>query len=307
MKQTVTRMLSARPAQLIIRTCRKWQQDECLEMGASLSYYALFSLFPIFLVVLSVAGFLLGPDTATIRQLLDYAKMSLPPMAYQVFADALLHLNESSTGAGITGFFLVLFTSSNVFRALDRSVDKIWKVHVEQDDPCSFQGKIVSCVHQRILAFTLVLVTSALMLVSILSNVVLKMVRTLLSNFNEMATFVNLNEVLILKDIQIGMTFLILFSVIITLFKVLPSTVVYFKDIWLGSLLTSGLLVGLQQFSSNSIVRIGSQYQSYGLIGGMMVLLMWIYFTCQVFLIGSVFTYVYTHLYGSRRSRPSRR
>lgn len=298
-----TQIFSATPTQLVVQTFRKWQQDECSEMGAALSYYALFSLFPMFLVILSVAGFFLGPETDVATQILTYAQTALPPMAYDIFEDALSHLNASSVGAGITGFILLLFTSSNVFGALDRSVDKIWKVYHEKRNTSSFRESMITFLLDRILAFSLVLSASVLMLVSLLSNIALKTLRELLETFNTLITFVELDEVLILKDIQLGTTFLTLCLVILALFKILPSTPVKWTDLWLGSLITTGTLMGLQQLVSNSILHIGSQYQSYGLVGGVMVLMLWLYLTCQIFFMGNAFTYVYTHLYGSRRER----
>lgn len=275
-------------------------------MGAALSYYALFSLFPTFLVVLSVVGFFLGPDTNAVDQVLRYAQTALPPMAYQIFEDAMSHLNQSSVGAGAIGFGLLLFTSSNVFGALDRFVDKIWRVYGTKQDTPSLRASLIKVVQSRLLAFALVIGTSALMIVSLLSNIALKTLRSILINFNEFITFIDLNEVALLRNIQIGVSFLTLCLVIGTLFKILPSTCVRLRDIWPGSLMTTSLLVALQQLISNSIIRIGSQYQSYGLIGGVMVLMLWLYLTCQIFFIGNVFTYVFAHLYGSRSQGPGR-
>jgi len=306
LNQLRTRILPARPTQLILQTFQKWKRDECSEMGAALSYYALFSLFPTFLVVLSVVGFFLGPDTNAVDQVLRYAQTALPPMAYQIFEDAMSHLNQSSVGAGAIGFGLLLFTSSNVFGALDRFVDKIWRVYGTKQDTLSLRASLIKVVQSRLLAFALVIGTSALMIVSLLSNIALKTLRSILINFNEFITFIDLNEVALLRNIQIGVSFLTLCLVIGTLFKILPSTCVRLRDIWPGSLMTTSLLVALQQLISNSIIRIGSQYQSYGLIGGVMVLMLWLYLTCQIFFIGNVFTYVFAHLYGSRSRGPGR-
>jgi membrane protein len=106
----------------------KWQKDECLEMGAALAYYALLSLFPICLVVLSILGFLLGPETDIYAQLLAVAKNILPAEPYKMVKDTLLNLNQSSVGAGLVGFLLLFLTASKIFEALNRSVDKIWGI-----------------------------------------------------------------------------------------------------------------------------------------------------------------------------------
>ncbi|HEY9661520.1 MAG TPA: YhjD/YihY/BrkB family envelope integrity protein, partial [Allocoleopsis sp.] len=100
------RVRRTKVGQLLFRTVVKWQRDECLEMGAALSYYALFSIFPIFLVILSIFGFLLGPNAAIRLQILEFAQKALPPDAFQIVETTLMHLNQSSVGAGIVGFLL---------------------------------------------------------------------------------------------------------------------------------------------------------------------------------------------------------
>jgi membrane protein len=81
----------------------------------------------------------------------------------------------------------------------------------------------------------------------------------------------------------------------------LPSIHVAWGDVWISALFVALLLVGLQQLVSNSVISIGSHFLSYGVIGAVMILLLWIFLTCQIFLFGCVFSYVYAHLFGSRR------
>jgi membrane protein len=296
------RILPSRWVQLFIRTGQKWAADKCLEMGAAISYYALFSLFPIVLVMLSVAGFFLGPETNAMSQVLTYAEASLPPAAFTIVEDVAVDLNESSVGAGVVGFLILFFAASNVFGALDRSIDKIWHVPAEARSDDTIQAKILTFVKDRIVAFALVISTSALMVLSLFANIAVKTLQELLVSFNEFITFIDLDEVLVIEDIQMISSFIILCLVILLLYKILPSTRVAWGDIWLGSLLSGSLLVLLQLLVSNSVIRIGSQFRSYGVIGGVMVLLLWLYWTCQIFFIGSEFSYVYAHLFGSRRS-----
>lgn len=275
-------------------------------MGAALSYYALFSLFPTVLVILSVVGFLLGPNTDLVSQILEYARGSLPDSAYAIVQETLFNLNQSSVGAGIVGFFLLLFAASNVFGALDRAVDRIWEVYASQRTSASFKAAVLTFLKNRVLAFTLVLSSAALLLLSLSANLVFKILQQILQEFNQTITFIQLDEVTILKNVQIGVTFFILNLIVMVLFKLLPSTRVHWGDIWLGSLVTTGLFTALQNLVSNSVIHISSRYSSYGLVGGVMVLLLWIFLTCQVFFIGTEVTYVYAHLFGSRRHQAHR-
>lgn len=301
------RVLPSRPVQLIIRTGMEWQRDQCLEMGAALSYYALFSIFPIFLVILSIVGFFLGRSDDLIPDILLYAESALPPSAYDVFEDVLLDLNSSSVGAGITGFFLLFFSASNVFGALNRSVDRIWKVYHKRHERKTLQASILGIIKDRVVAFSLVLSSAAIMTLSLLADLFFDVIRRLLDEFNSFITFIELDEVTIISKAQLGVTFLVMGLIVMVLFKILPSTRITWGDTWPGAFLTATLFMGLQYLVSNSIIHVGAQYRSYGLVGGVMVMMIWIYFTCQIFFLGSEFSYVYTHLYGSRRKRSSDR
>ena len=296
-----TRIIQSKPVQLIIRTLLKWQQDECLEMGAALAYYGIFSLFPLLLVILSIVGFLLGADTYAYNQLLRLAKNSLPPASYSIVLSTLLNLNQNSIGAGLVGFLLLLFTASNFFGALNRFVNKIWQVRREQHTNNDLIASTLNFLEGRILAFGLVLGIVLLMLLSLLSRIAIDVILNIVDNFNQSVDFIEIDTLLLLEGLQKGIIFLFLSLAIVVLFKILPSTQVAWGDVWLGALITAALFRLLQYLVRNTIIKIGSQFLSYGVVGSVMILLLWIFFNCQIFLLGCEFTYVYTHLFGSRR------
>lgn len=296
-------VLPSRGAQLIIKTGLKWQKDKCLEMGAALSYYALFSLFPIALVIASILGFLLGPDTDTAQKVLVFTQTYLPSEAFGIVEDTLLRLNRQSVGAGIVGFSVSFFAASSVFAALDRSVDRIWKAEeTTAQAPNTIRANAVSVVVKRLFAFGLVMSTSMLLLLSLLSNIAIRVLVDILRNFGQTIPFVHIDQLPIAKVLQTTSSFLLVAIAVLLLFRFLPSTRTPWKDLWPGALFTTLLLIGLQQLVSRNIIHIGGQYQSYGAIGGVMILMLWIYFTCQIFFLGCVMSYVYAHLFGSRRN-----
>lgn len=90
MCELFTKINRARVIQLLIRTFLKWQQDKCLAMGAALSYYTLFSLFPLILVILSIFGFVIGPNTYAYDQILFFARSNLPSEAYSIVESTLI-------------------------------------------------------------------------------------------------------------------------------------------------------------------------------------------------------------------------
>ncbi|MGK7884865.1 MAG: YihY/virulence factor BrkB family protein [Crocosphaera sp.] len=297
------RILSSKIIQLFTRTLIKWQQDDCIEMGAALSYYAIFSLFPILLVILSITGLILGPDTNAYTQILIFAKTALPTEAYHIVESTLLQLNTSSLGAGIIGFSILFITASRIFLALSRDVDKIWKVYHRQYSQNGWFWTIINFIKNQIIAFLLVLSSTALMLVSLLSNIALKVFVKTIINVEEAITWVRLDEAFLWNSLQLGVTYFLLTSVIMFLYKTLPRTKVKWSDIWIGSLLAVSLFFLLQSLVSKEVIRIGEQFRAYGIIGGFMVLLLWIFLNCQIFLLGCEFTYVYTHLFGSRKDK----
>ena len=297
------RILPSRFVQLFIQTAMKWQKDECLEMGAALAYYALFSLFPICLVVLSILGFLLGPETDIYAQLLAVAKNILPAEPYKMVKDTLLNLNQSSVGAGLVGFLLLFLTASKIFEALNRSVDKIWGIDSKVETEKKLKHKAIDFLKDKILAFFLVLGTVFVLLISMLSNVAIKVILEVIDQFKNLVIEIEVDNLLLIKSLQLGISFFLILSVIMGLFKILPSRRVHWQDIGLGAFMTVSLLMLLQSLVSNGFIQIGEQFRAYGVIGNVMVLLLWIYLVFQIFFLGCEFSVVYSQLFGSDREK----
>lgn len=296
------RVSRSRWVKLVGRTFLKWQQDECLEMGAALAYYAVFSLFPMILVSLSIVGFLLGPDTGAYDQILFFARDTLPPDAYQIVQTTLLQLHTGSASASIIGFIILLFIASGFFGALSRSFDKIWHVHPRHRNVNGVRDLALNFIWQRLFAFLLVIGASGLVFASMVSNIVLGTLRRLLEGVNNHLTLFTINQLQLLPWLRFGGAFMVLTLVVMLLYKILPSTRVAWRDIWPGALFTAILWILLQQLISNSVISLGSRFRSYGVIGGVMVLMLWIYLTSQIFFLGGELTYTYAHLFGSRRN-----
>ena len=297
------RILPSKFVQLFIQTAMKWQKDECLEMGAALAYYALFSLFPICLVVLSILGFLLGPETDIYAQLLAVAKNILPAEPYKMVKDTLLNLNQSSVGAGLVGFLLLFLTASKIFEALNRSVDKIWGIDSKVETEKKLKHKAIDFLKDKILAFFLVLGTVLVLLISMLSNVAIKVILEVIDQFKNLVIEIEVDNLLLIKSLQLGISFFLILSVIMGLFKILPSRRVHWQDIGLGAFMTVSLLMLLQSLVSNGFIQIGEQFRAYGVIGNVMVLLLWIYLVFQIFFLGCEFSVVYSQLFGSDREK----
>ncbi|MBE9159967.1 YihY/virulence factor BrkB family protein [Nodosilinea sp. LEGE 06152] len=299
-----TQVLPSKPAQLLVQTWLKWDRDNVPGMAAALSYYALFSLFPLLLVVLSVAGALVGPNTEVFEAIEAVVVRYLPPEVHELIKDTIVSLYENSVGAGLIGFGILLFAASTIFAILKRSVNKIWETPSRVSEAGSPVRMVLFFVVNKLSAFLLVLATALLLLASLLSQIVIKVILTLVNTFQATFDLLTIDEAILSKSLEAGWSFLALGFAIAGLFRILPSIKLSWRDIWPGALLTTLLLAGLQWLVSNSVISLGSRFISYGVIGSVMILMLWIFLACQIFFAGCEFSYVYAHMFGTRRRAP---
>jgi membrane protein len=296
-------VIPSRPAQLLIQTGLKWDRDNVPGMSAALSYYALFSLFPLLLVILSIVGLLIGPDTDAFEAVLTSIERALPAEAHALIKDTLISLNQNSAGAGIVGFVLLLFVASTIFVILKRFVNQIWKSPSRMTQVGSMPEMVMFFVTNKLSGFLLVFGTALLLLTSLVANIIIKIILELVNNFQDLLPFIQVDELTLSRGLQVSSSLLILAIAICILFKILPNVNLSWNDVWLAALITAVALVVLQQLVSSSVISIGGRFLSYGVIGSVMILMLWIFLACQIFFLGCEFSYVYAHLFGSRRGQ----
>jgi membrane protein len=288
----------------------KWKTDNVAVLGTSMAYYALFSLFPLLLIVLSVVGLVLGDENSVVRQSLravagesatgqvsadeqifTFIRESISEDAAGQIENTLARLNERGTGASLIGFVALLLTASRVFAALDKAFQIIWDTTNQESGASGVLGTALNVVQKKLLAFGLVLGCALLLMVALLAGVVLSIVRDMLPTLPG-------NDV-IWQAAYVVLALVLLTLIFALLFKYLPDTHVAWGDVWPGALLTAVLFTLLVNLSSVIIGR--SDYQTYGAVGGSMALMLWVFLSSQVLFLGAEFTEVYAHMYGSRR------
>jgi membrane protein len=151
-----------------------------------------------------------------------------------------------------------------------------------------------------LLLVVLVLAT-ALLLASLVSNIVIKVILNLVNTFQETFALWEIDQEVLSRGLQAGWSFLALGLAIAGLFRILPTITLSWRDIWPGALLTTLLLAGLQWLVSSSVISLGSRFVSYGVIGSVMILMLWIFLACQIFFAGCEFSFVYAHIFGTKR------
>ena len=262
------RLMQTNVTQLLLQTLLKWQRDECINMGATLAYYALFSLFPLMLVVLSIFGYVVGPRSDIYRDILAFAQDALPPQAYGIVAQTLLQLNQRSTGASIIGFLLLVLVASGYFSVLDYSFDKIWTSQTLPPTNGQWKAIAIAFIRRRAQSFVLILGIVLLLLLSQITHVTLLIILRILGGISNQIDGVKMDFAFTFGTLQLLSSFLFLLVVVMILFKILPPVPLRWRQVWGGALLTSSLLFTLQQLAGNSMITIGSRFQTYGGGGG---------------------------------------
>ncbi|MEN9936315.1 MAG: hypothetical protein RLZZ387_2894 [Chloroflexota bacterium] len=287
------------------RAFAKFQQDECANLGASLAYYALFSLFPLLLVILSIVGFVAGPASDARATILRLAADTLPSNAYSVIEETLASLTENRGSVGLIGFGTLLLSASGFFGALDKTFDKIWSVAPPPNAGAGFLSKALTAGREKAVSFALVLGAVLLVILSVVANLVIQVLFVTARDLTDGIAIISVDDAWILQVVQLVVSLVVLFGVLAVLYRMLPSTYVAWGDVWLGALLAALVFIALQRLVVGGVVNLGASYQGYGVIGGVMLLMFWIYLSSQVLLLGAELCYAYATMLGSRRGQPA--
>lgn len=273
-------------------TIAAWRDDHARSMGAALAFYTMFSIAPLLLIVISFAGAVFGQEAAEgeiFRQLRglmgDPGANAVQAMVKSVTARPA----ESSIGA-VLGIGLLLVGATSVFGELQDALDRIWRAP-ERRDGAGWWGLIRS----RLLSFGIVLGVGFLLVVSLISSAALSAFglwwAPLFGRWEALLQAVNF-------VIGFGMTTL-LFAMI---YKILPRMQIRWRDVWVGAAATA-LLFTIGKALIGLYIGRSSVTSAFGAAGSLVVVLLWVYYSAQVFLLGAEFTWVYAHHLGSHRGR----
>jgi membrane protein len=273
---------------LALRAAGAWSADYAPSMGAALSYYALFSIAPLLLIVIGVAGFFFGAEAARGELFHEIAGLVGTDAARAVeglVANA--RKPESGILAMAVGLLLLVMGASTVFGELQNALDRIWRV------PQQHQEKgWLTLIRTRLASFGMILAIAFLLMVSLVLSAVVSA----------------LDKGWGLHAIDWALSFALMTVLFAAIFKVIPRARIAWRDVWIGAGVTAALfaigkvLIGL--YIGKSTVA-----SAFGAAGSLVVLLVWVYYSSQVFLFGAEFTRLYAEARGScagteRRSAP---
>jgi membrane protein len=273
------------------RSIRAWLSHDAASMGAALSFYTLFSIAPILLVATWVAGNALEKEA--VRQHLLAQMQGLMGDAGAAAVSVLL-AGSAHVGGGwvatIAGVTSLLIGATSVFGELQRDLDRIWET--TRTAATTTTSGIWQVVRTRILSFGLILGVGFLLLVSLVVSAALAALSGWMQTF-----MTEWKALLFVVDITIGLgTATVLFAMI---YKFLPHQSIAWGDVWIGALVTAVLFAAGKALISIYLSK-SAFLSGYGAAGSLLVLLLWIYYSAQIFLLGAEFTRIFAYAHGSR-------
>jgi membrane protein len=270
------------------QTFSEWMEDQAPTLGAALAYYTVFSLAPLLIISISIAGLVFSKEAAQ-GQIFDQLRGLLGDESGRAMEVMVQNASaEPATGlvATLLGFVTLLFGASGVFAQLQMSLNMIWGVQ-----PKSGRG-ILGIIQDRILSFGFILVVGFLLLVSLLLTAAIAFVG---HRFGDMVPGMEA-LVQILNSIFSLAVIALLFAMI---FKFLPDAKIAWRDVWIGAFITAALFT-LGKFALGLYLGRSGVGSSYGAAGSLIVLLLWVFFSSQIVFFGAEFTQVYANRFGSR-------
>lgn len=267
-----------------------WSDDHVSSMGAALAYYTLFSLAPLLLIVIAIAGLVFGEDAA--RGEIEAQLRSLmgegSALAVQEMLTSVRKPAEGVT-ATIIGVCLLLIGATTVFGELQDTLNRIWKVPVR-----SKVGGWIQLARSRVLSFGMVMALGFLLVVSLVFSAALAVAGRwwgpLFGEWQPLAT--------VADSLSSFIVVAILFAFI---YKTMPTVQIKWGDVWVGAVVTALLFTLGKSLISLYIGRSGV-VTGFGAAGSLVVVMLWVYYSAQIFLIGAEFTWIYANTFGSRRN-----
>jgi membrane protein len=273
---------------LIKKSVLAWVDDYAPSMGAAIAYYTLFSIAPLLIIVIAVAGLVFGPEAAQgaiVGQLQGLIGME-GAIAVQALLKSVNQPTQSIVATAISSVTL-LIGATTVVAELQSALDRIWRVPV----PAGGSG-ILNLLRTRLLSFGLVLGLGFLLLVSLV-------VSAALAAFGKWWNGLSGSEEVFLHVLNFIVSFAITTSLFAMIYKFMPRARIHWHDVWIGAAV-SALLFEIGKFLIGLYLGKSSVASGFGAAGSLIVLLVWVYFSAQIFLLGAEFTWVYSHRQGSK-------
>lgn len=282
--------MSQRPRGIVgvIRgTFQSWGEDKAARLAAALSYYTIFSIAPLLVLVIAIAGFIIGNNTAIRDQILTQVQQMVGQQGAQMVNTLITNTSRPRDGiiASVIGLVTLVFGATGVFNQLKDALNTIWEVA-----PNKNRG-ISGIVQERISGMVMILGLGFLLLVTFV-------ISTALSVLNQYFTNLLGNSGLISMLVNYGIQILVITFIFGAIFRGLPDVKIKWRDVWVGALVTTILFL-IGQYLISLYLSKASPASTYGAAGSLVVLMLWVYYSTQILFLGAEFTKVYSAARGA--------
>jgi membrane protein len=264
---------------LISGTFNEWLEGDVSKFAASLAFYTLFSLGPILMILLGIVGALYGEDTAR-TGIVDGFQWLIGSSGVQTIVTAVDAARTSSAAATVVGLLGLGFGATAVFVNLQDALNSIWGVAARPG------WQVWPFFRKRLLSFLMILCLGLILFLSFLVSTIIAALR----EFASESSFPNVGQPLVVADSILWVGILTLaFGVI---YKVLPDVKIEWTDVWIGAGVAAVLFTLGRTLIGVYLAR-SSAATPFGAAGSLVIFLLWIYYSAQIFLLCGEFTQVY--------------
>jgi membrane protein len=274
---------------VLSKAANAWMDDHAQSMGAALSYYTVFSIAPLLLIAISVAGLVFGQDAAQ-GAVVDQLQGLIGQNGAQAIQDLLKNVSKPSSGilATVTGVVVLVIGATSVFAELQDDLNRIWQVPTKQ--------KVSSWwafLRTRLLSIGMIFAMGFMLLVSLAAS----------AAFDAFASW-STSALVGWEGLAHGVNFVVSFVLTTALFamiyRFMPQATIEWRDVGIGALVTA-FLFSIGKFLIGLYIGKSALASGFGAAGSLAVLLAWVYYSAQIFLFGAEFTWAYAHAFGSRQ------
>ncbi len=278
-------------AELFKAAAVNWVHDYAQSMGAALAFYTMFSIAPLLLIVISIAGLVFGEEAARGEIFNQLQEMLGGPGAHAV-QSLLESAGKPAESALATGFGLVLLFigATSVFAELQDALDRIWRAPQRAKS-----AGLWGLARARLLSFGMILGIGFLLIVSLAFSAGLAALGKWWEPDSQ-------GWITLVRTFEIGLSVLLVTAVFALIYKTMPRVRIAWRDVWVGAAVTSVLFLGGKFLIGLYIGRSGIS-TGFGAAASLVVVLLWVYYSAQIFLFGAEFTWAYSHMFGSRRAQ----
>ena len=271
---------------LLKQSAIRWTDDNASSKGAALAYYTTFSIAPLLIIAIAIAGLIFGQEAARgglFRELNTLFGAEASTAIEAMLKNA--YKPDEAIFSVIVSTLTLLIGATTVFVELQSSLDTIWKA-----EPRPGSG-IVNFIKTRLISIGMILAIGFLLIVSLMMSVFIAALANVWSGWLS-------NVEWLLQIINFAVWFGVITLLFAMIYKYLPNVKIAWEDVWIGASVTSLLFAGGKLLIGLYIGK-SALSSSFGAAGAFVVLIVWIYYSAQIFLFGAEFTYQYAHERGS--------